>query len=115
MSNQEARQLKIKTGSVVRLKKELALYLKERDSEQQRVNALKQGQADKHDIKHAEDVLAEASMIVPDTRQRLEAAVKDLAKLLEELKESPGVAGSQEQQTAAQAKLEAEQLITSSA
>ena len=53
MTAQEARQLKIKTGSVVRLKKELGLYLKERDTEQQRVSALKQGQADKHDIKHA--------------------------------------------------------------
>ena len=53
MAEQDRRQLKIKTGSVVRLKKELLLYVKERDREQQRVNDLKQGGADVHDIKHA--------------------------------------------------------------
>lgn len=53
MTDSDKRQLKIKTGSVNRLKKELHLYAKERQKEQQRVERLKEGGADSHDIKHA--------------------------------------------------------------
>ena len=45
--------LKIKTGSVVRLKKELGLYETEKDLEAQRVARMKEEGADVHDIKHA--------------------------------------------------------------
>ncbi len=49
----EKRLLKIKTGSVVRLKKELGLYEKEKETEAQRVARMKDEGADAHDIKHA--------------------------------------------------------------
>ena len=45
--------LKIKTGSVVRLKRELGLYETEKVSEEQRVARMKAQGADIHDIKHA--------------------------------------------------------------
>jgi hypothetical protein len=47
------RQLKIKSGSVGRLKKELGLYQEEEAKEQQKVSRLKAEGADEHDIKHA--------------------------------------------------------------
>ena len=53
MAENDIRQLKIKTGSVNRLRKELNLYSKEREQEQQRVDKLKQSGADSHDIRHA--------------------------------------------------------------
>ena len=53
MAEVERRMLKIKTGSVVRLKKELGLYETEKDSEAQRVARMKEEGADVHDIKHA--------------------------------------------------------------
>lgn len=53
MSESERKQLKIKTGSVNRLKKELGLYATEKENEQQRVQRLKDAGADPHDIKHA--------------------------------------------------------------
>lgn len=49
----EKRLLKIKTGSVVRLKKELGLYEKEKETEAQRVVRMKEQGADVYDIKHA--------------------------------------------------------------
>lgn len=53
MADAEKRMLKIKTGSVVRLKKELGLYETEKESEVQRVARMKEQGADKYDIKHA--------------------------------------------------------------
>ena len=53
MADAERRMLKIKTGSVVRLKKELGLYETEKESEAQRVARMKEEGADVHDIKHA--------------------------------------------------------------
>ncbi len=53
MADVERRMLKIKTGSVVRLKKELGLYETEKESEEQRVARMKEEGADVHDIKHA--------------------------------------------------------------
>jgi tubulin-specific chaperone A len=47
------KQLKIKTGSVGRLRKELTLYKEEERKEQENVLKLKSTGADEHDIKHA--------------------------------------------------------------
>lgn len=53
MSEADRKALKIKTGSVKRLAKELVLYGKEQDKESQRVADMKASGADAHDIKHA--------------------------------------------------------------
>jgi tubulin-specific chaperone A len=53
MTDAEKRMLKIKTGSVTRLKKELGLYVEEREKERQRVARMKEEGADSHDVKHA--------------------------------------------------------------
>lgn len=47
------RQLTIRTGAVKRLSKELTLYKDERAQEELRVEKLKAGGADSHDVKHA--------------------------------------------------------------
>lgn len=52
------KQLKIKTGSVGRLRKELSLYKEEEAREQENVHKLKAAGADQHDIKHAVRVSA---------------------------------------------------------
>lgn len=69
MADVERRMLKIKTGSVVRLKKELGLYQTEKESEAQRVARMKEENADAHDIKHAvsPDQLRKAHACVAET------------------------------------------------
>jgi hypothetical protein len=49
----ELRQLKIKTGTLKRLRKELGLYQAEADAEQAKVNKLRDAGADSHDVKYA--------------------------------------------------------------
>lgn len=53
MDAADLRLLKIKTGSLNRLKKELGLYKEEEEQERQRVARMKAEDADIHDIKHA--------------------------------------------------------------
>lgn len=47
------RQLKIKTGSVKRLAKEVVMYKKDEETETARVNRMKADGSDASDIKHA--------------------------------------------------------------
>lgn len=49
----EVRQLKIKTGSVQRLSKELGMYATEQATEAARVAKMRMDDADSHDIQHA--------------------------------------------------------------
>ena len=53
MAESQRRMLKIKTGSVNRLKKELGLYVDEKERERQKVARMKEEGADTYDIKHA--------------------------------------------------------------
>ena len=53
MDAADLRLLKIKTGSLNRLKKELVLYKQEEEQERQRVARMKAEDAEYHDIKHA--------------------------------------------------------------
>lgn len=50
------RQLKIKTGSVRRLAKEVVMYKKDEETETARVNRMKADGSDASDIKHAVSV-----------------------------------------------------------
>lgn len=58
------------------------MYQKDQETETDRVARMKAAGSDASDIKHAEQVLAEAAMMVPDTRQRLETALADLQQCL---------------------------------
>lgn len=111
MSDEDRRQLKIKASTVKRLRKELSMYIQEEEKEQARVQKLRDEGADPHDIKYAvswdgplpaadqsqahvqlaapvglcavqENILNESAAMVPDTRRRLEAAVKELQALV---------------------------------
>ena len=53
MAEEARKQLRIKTGSVSRLRKEINLYTEEVSKQQAVVERLKQQGADSHDIKHA--------------------------------------------------------------
>lgn len=53
MSDADKKALKVKTGVVKRLRKELDMYQKEVQTEQAKVQKLKDAGADPHDIKYA--------------------------------------------------------------
>ena len=76
------KELRIKTSSVKRLVKDLSSYSAEIIKETNKLESMKAASADVHDVKHQENVLAEASMMIPDVKQRLESALGDLQLLM---------------------------------
>ena len=124
MSDADKKALKVKTGVVKRLGRELVMYQEEVQAEQAKVQRLKDQAADPHDIKYAvrgeanrrhtdlilqaggvwgvasgshvvlrragntppplpqENILAESAAMLPDTRQRLEEAYRELQGLV---------------------------------
>merc|ERR1719160_478088 len=81
-----ARQLRIKTGSVKRLHKELGMYSQELERETARVEKMKADGVDEYDVKQAEQVKTESAMMIPDCRQRLESALSELHTAVEDAK-----------------------------
>ncbi|KAK2077145.1 hypothetical protein QBZ16_004779 [Prototheca wickerhamii] len=74
------------------------MYVDEQAKETQKVEKLRSDGADPHDIKYAENILAESSAMIPDTRQRLEQACEQLQAALEDAPPNvPEVAAAQEE------------------
>mmetsp|Transcript_3695 Transcript_3695/g.10555 ORF Transcript_3695/g.10555 Transcript_3695/m.10555 type:complete len:111 (-) Transcript_3695:275-607(-) len=75
------RQVKVKTGVVKRLRKELAMYEQEKIQNDKRVEDMKASGADTYDVRQAERVADESAMMIPDCKVRFEAAIVDLQNL----------------------------------
>ncbi|KIZ07725.1 Tubulin-specific chaperone A [Monoraphidium neglectum] len=104
------RTIKIKTNTLKRLQKEFSYYLAEKDKEQSRLDRLRTEGADAHDLKQAENVLAESAMMIPETRQRLEAALSDLEGFVSE--NDQDAAGSEELEAARAALADAQGIFS---
>ncbi|KAI8905597.1 tubulin binding cofactor A [Gorgonomyces haynaldii] len=70
------KDLKIKTGVVKRIAKELGAYLQEEQKQQERIQKLRDQQADEADIKKQIEVLQETIDILPDCKQRLQKSTR---------------------------------------
>lgn len=99
-SNPAQKELKVKSGVVKRLAKELAAYKKEYEHQQSRIDKMKAENADSYDIKKQVyapisrskmsssyddaqvEVLGETEMMIPNCKKRLEAAYNDLQLFL---------------------------------
>ena len=77
--NKEAlRALKIKTGVMTRVRKELAMYEQEVKTETEKLEAMKADGRDPHDVKQQDQVLGESTMMIGDCKSRMESAFNDL-------------------------------------
>jgi tubulin-specific chaperone A len=65
------------------LQKEVAYYQQEVKENQSKLNEMKQQNQNRFDIKKFQEVLDESHMMVPDSQQRLDQALKDLKEFLE--------------------------------
>ncbi|ORX84339.1 tubulin-specific chaperone A [Anaeromyces robustus] len=96
-STATVRNLKIKTGVVKRLSKEVVYYKKEYDQQQARIDKLIAQGADEHDINKQKEVLEETNVMIPDSKRRLNVAYKELTDLVDlMLKENPDLKDSKE-------------------
>mmetsp|Transcript_68768 Transcript_68768/g.136277 ORF Transcript_68768/g.136277 Transcript_68768/m.136277 type:complete len:127 (-) Transcript_68768:307-687(-) len=80
------KQLKIKTGSVVRCMKDLAQTEKEIEAQKVRIQKVKDDpEKDDHDVKKQEEVLGEYTAARPDEKQRLDGFVQTLTEYIDEM------------------------------
>lgn len=76
------RKLKIQLGVCKRLSKEVLYYEKEAIDNEKRIQKMKDDEKDIYDIRKQEEVLGESYMMIPDSKNRLETAVFELANLI---------------------------------
>ncbi|XP_053211908.1 tubulin-specific chaperone A-like [Panonychus citri] len=81
------KQLRIKTGVLKRLHKELQCYERERTVESTKLEEMKSENAVANDIAHQEKVLEETEKMLPGCKERFEAAYVDLRGLVMESEE----------------------------
>lgn len=79
------RQLKIRTGSVKRIHKDLTSYVQEAADQQAKIDKLVASGADEFVIKKQREVLEETRVMVSDSRERLQEARSDLQQFVESL------------------------------
>merc|ERR1739848_165466 len=90
------RQVKVKTGVVKRLRKELAMYQEEKVQNDKRVEDMRASGADTYDVRQAERVADESAMMIPDCKVRFVAAFLDLQSLADAEKENTEINGTEE-------------------
>ncbi|XP_003746505.1 tubulin-specific chaperone A [Galendromus occidentalis] len=76
------RTIKIKSGTVNRLAKEVVAYQKESVREEERLAKMKSEGQEENRIKLQEKVILESQMMIPDCRKRLITAWEELEALL---------------------------------
>ncbi|CAJ1948156.1 unnamed protein product [Cylindrotheca closterium] len=77
------RQLMIKTKACQRLIKEVDYYHKEVKENEAKLEDMKSANRDPYDIKKFQEVLDESYMMVPDSKNRLQKSLQDLAAFLD--------------------------------
>ncbi|VEU38465.1 unnamed protein product [Pseudo-nitzschia multistriata] len=77
------RQLMIKTKACQRLSKEVKYYQQEVVENESKLNEMKEQNKNPYDIKKFEEVLGESHMMIPDSKNRLEQALFDLASYVD--------------------------------
>ncbi|KAL7752410.1 hypothetical protein RI367_001944 [Sorochytrium milnesiophthora] len=76
-----ARDIKIKTGVVKRLAKEISMYKREAEEQEGRIDKLKAKGADDADIRKQKEVLQETLVMIPDCQTRFARAYSELKEL----------------------------------
>ena len=79
-----SRQLRIKTGIVKRLRKDVVSYREEAKIQQARLDKMLEEKRDEYDIKKMGQVVQESLMMIPHCLRRLKIANEDLKNLTEE-------------------------------
>lgn len=80
------RALKIKSGTVKRLSRDVTYAQEESASERTRLQKLTSSGGDEYEVRAQEKVIKDADQMVPDYRSRLKSAIEDLESLIVMLK-----------------------------
>ena len=100
MEADSKRQIKIKSGMVKRITREYESYEQEIKKDKERINKLREAEADEHDLRKQEEVLQESISMLPNTKRRLQEAHEELKNLMKELDSIEELTSSEEWQEA---------------
>tara|TARA_A100001015_G_C14729043_1_gene609065 strand:- start:451 stop:759 length:309 start_codon:yes stop_codon:yes gene_type:complete len=81
------RKIQIKINAINRLHKEMDHYEKELEKNIEKLNSMKNDEADKYDIKKQEEMVQESCVMIPNAKKRLQTFLDELKNLLEETNE----------------------------
>jgi len=96
------KQLKIKSGTVQRYEKELSFYRKEVEDLGKKLDKFIAQNAEEWDIKNTNKMIDESKKMVVDTEKKLEKATGDLKDLVQQVKDKPALAETEELKKALQ-------------
>ena len=88
VEHKSLRQLRIKSGVVQRLTREITSYKREAELQQVRLEKMKQDDVDEYDIMKMGLVVQESLAMVPHCLRKLIIANKDLEQLLDDFEET---------------------------
>ena len=88
VEHKSLRQLRIKSGVVQRLTREITSYKREAEQQQVRLEKMKQDDVDEYDIMKMGLVVQESLAMVPHCLRKLIIANKDLEQLLDDFEET---------------------------
>lgn len=91
MASPALKLIKIKTGVVKRITKEVSYYAKEVEKEKQRYDKMKNEGKDEYALRYQDKVIHESAAMIPHCRHELQQAYQELTAILEsesELKET---------------------------
>mmetsp|Transcript_4009 Transcript_4009/g.9462 ORF Transcript_4009/g.9462 Transcript_4009/m.9462 type:complete len:121 (-) Transcript_4009:66-428(-) len=80
--NDEAKQLRIKFGSLKRIRKEIASYQKEAAAQEAKIVNMESKGADTADVKKQREVLGETQSMIPECESRMRDALADVEGIL---------------------------------
>lgn len=84
-AKEQARQLRIKLGTVKRTKKEYEFYLKEEQENRTKIAKMREENKSESDLKQQQEVLNETLTVLPDSKGRLEKFATDLKQFVDEI------------------------------
>ncbi|CAD8150603.1 unnamed protein product [Paramecium pentaurelia] len=110
-NNKDLKQLKIKTAALKRIQKEFFGYQKEELKQNERIQKLKDQNADEADIKKQEEVLQETVQMYPNIIGRLVESVNELQVWLDGKINDPLIDTSEEKTKALETIVEAQEFL----
>ncbi|CAI2384935.1 unnamed protein product [Moneuplotes crassus] len=100
MDKATARQIKIKTGVLKRSVKDYSYYQEEAKKEEEKLDKLKEDEAEEHDITQQTNVMQESLDMLPHCKAKIESALEDLKGVIADHEDTDEFKDSEEGQTA---------------
>ncbi|KAK8824429.1 hypothetical protein WA577_006826, partial [Blastocystis sp. JDR] len=94
--SENEKKLRINYGRCTRLEKEIASYVKERETEMEKLSEMKKNNADAYDVKQMEEVVKQTERMIPLVEKEYDKALNDLYDLVDSMDGDESVTRSEQ-------------------